>query len=115
MAFLVLGTLLGPALAIAAESSQSDPLLTETRGPCDPRLAGPDYVAGTDVNGNPVTSADEAQSKVPMPEGMLLPLGGQPNGNGRFAQPRAYAALSQKQMDSILNPKPACPPARGAR
>lgn len=108
--FLALGTLLAPALAAAA--SAPDPLLAEAAGPCDPRLDGPDYVAGTDVSGNPVAPADLAQAKMPAPNGVLVPLAGS-SGQGR--RPQAYAELSQKDVDSLLNPKPACSPARKAR
>jgi hypothetical protein len=115
LAFLVLGTLLAPTLAdAAAGAAQPDPLLTEAKGPCDPRLNGPDYVAGTDVDGNPVVAADLSQTKIPAPNGVLLPLAGE-TGKGKSARPQAYAQLSQKDVDTILNPKPACPSARQAR
>jgi hypothetical protein len=116
LAFLVLGTLLAPALADAAAAgpAKSDPLLTEAPGPCDPKLDGPDYVAGTDVDGNPVATADLSQAKIPAPNGVLLTLAGE-TGKGKSARPQAYAQLSQKDVDSILNPKPACPAARKAR
>jgi hypothetical protein len=113
LAFLVLGTLLAPTLAdAAAGAAQPDPLLTEAKGPCDPRLDGPDYVAGTDVDGNPVVAADLSQAKTPAPNGVLLPLAGK---TGKGSRPQAYAQLSQKDVDSILNPKAACPPARKVR
>jgi hypothetical protein len=114
LGFLVLGTLLAPTLADAAGKVQPDPLLTEAKGPCDPGLDGPDYVAGTDVDGNPVVAADLSQTRVPAPNGVLLPLAGE-TGKGKATRPQAYAQLSQKDVDSILNPKPACPPARRAR
>ena len=109
LAFLVLGTLLAPTLADAAAGKvQPDPLLAEAKGPCNPRLDGPDYVAGTDVDGNPVMPADISQTKIPAPNGVLLPLAGKA---GKGSRPQAYAQLSQKDVDSILNPKPACPSA----
>jgi hypothetical protein len=115
LAFLVLGTILGPTLAdAAAGTAQPDPLLTEAKGACNPKLDGPDYVAGTDVDGNPVVAADLSQAKIPAPNGILLPLAGE-TGKGKAARPQAYAQLSQKDVDSILNPKPACPSARQAR
>ena len=115
LAFLVLGTLLAPTLADAtAGTVQPDPLLTEAKGPCDPRLDGPDYVAGTDVDGNPVVAADLSQVKIPAPKGVLLPLAGE-TGKSKSARPQAYAQLSQKDVDSILNPKPACSPERKTR
>jgi hypothetical protein len=113
LAFLVLGTILGPTLADAAAGTvQPDPLLTEAKGLCDPKLDGPDYVAGTDVDGNPVVAADLSQAKIPAPNGILLPLAGE---TGKGSRPQAYAQLSQKDVASILNPKPACPAARKAR
>jgi len=108
-AFLVLGTLLAPTLSAAAGGP--DPLLTEAKGPCDPRLDEPDYVAGTDANGNPVAPADLSAGKVPTPKGVLVPLAGR---SGRRGRAQAYAELDQKDVDSILNPRPACPPARKA-
>jgi hypothetical protein len=115
LAFLVLGTLLAPTLADAAAGSpKPDPLLTEAKGPCNPGLDGPEYVAGTVVDGNPVAPADLSQEKVPVPQGILQPLSG-PSGKGRAGRQQAYAVLSQKDVDSILDPKPACPPARKAR
>ena len=106
LAFLVLGTLLAPTLADAAAGKvQPDPLLAEAKGPCNPGLDGPDYVAGTDVDGNPVVAADLSQAKTPAPNGVLLPLAGK---TGKGNRPQAYAQLSQKDVDSILNPKPAC-------
>ena len=115
LAFLVLGTLLAPTLADAAAGApRPDPLLAEAKGPCDPKLDGPDYVAGTDVDGNPVVAANLSQAKIPAPNGVLLPLAGE-TGKGNAARPQAYAQLSQKDVDSILNPKPACPAARKAR
>lgn len=106
---------MAPTLAdAAAGKARPDALLTETKGPCNPGLDGPDYVAGTDVDGNPVAAADISQTKIPAPNGILLPLAGQ-TGKGKSARPQAYVQLSQKDVDSILNPKPACPPAREAR
>ena len=113
LAFLALGTLLAPAIADAAGAPVSDPLLAEAKGPCDPRLDSPDYVAGTDADGNPVAPADVSEAKMPAPDGVLLPLAGQ--SRGKTARPQAYAQLSQKDVDSILNPQPACPPAHKTR
>jgi hypothetical protein len=115
LAFLVLGTLLGPALADAAAGPpKPDPLLAEAKGPCNPGLDGPEYVAGTDADGNPVAPADLSQEKVPVPQGILQPLNGQSR-KARGDRQQAYAVLSQKDVDSILDPKPTCPPARKAR
>jgi hypothetical protein len=97
---------------VAASAPKPDPLLSEATGPCDPRLERPDYVAGADADGNPVAPADLSGNKIPAPKGILLPLAGQSGPRGRS---QAYAELDQKDVDSILNPKPACPPARKAR
>jgi hypothetical protein len=108
-AFLVVGTLVAPALATAAGPPRPDPLLTESKGPCDPKLDGPDYVAGTDVDGNPVVPADATSAKVPLPEGILLPVGAQPATTGAAAKSQALASFNRKDLDTILNPAPACP------
>lgn len=112
LALLVLGTALTPTLAVAA--SGPDPLLNPAQGPCDPQLDGPDYVAGTDADGNPVPAAGLPAAKVPLPEGILVPLGGN-RGRRHRATAHTYAELNQKDVDAILNPKPACPPARKTR
>lgn len=114
LCFLALLVLLVPGPSVAARTIKPDPLLNGTSGPCDPKLEGPDYVAGTDVDGNPVAAADLPQAKIPAPSGILVPLGNQA-GRGKNSAPKAYAELSQKDVDSILNPKPACPPQRRTR
>ena len=114
LAFLALGTVLLPRFAVAAGAPVVDPLLAETTGPCEPGLDGPDYVAWTDVDGNPVTSADLPQAKVAVPDSVLVPLAG-PSRRSRNARPQAYAELSQKSLESILNRQPACPSARKGR
>ena len=108
--FLALGTLLAPTLATAAGGP--DPLLTEAKGPCDPGLDRPEYVAGTDAGGNPVAPADLSGGRIPAPKGVLVPLAGR---SGRRGGSQAYAELDQKDVDSLLNPKPACPPAGKGR
>ena len=109
---LVLTAILAPTLEAAAAAS--DPLLSEAKGPCDPGLAGPDYAAGTDVNGNPVMSADVPTAKVPVPDGIVVPLGGRAAKHHAPSEPQAYAELNRKDVDAIVNPRPACP-AREAR
>ena len=74
--------------------------MAEAKGPCNPRLDGPDYVAGTDVDGNPVVAADISRTKILAPNGVLLPLAGE-TGKGKSARPQAYAQLSQKDVDLI--------------
>ena len=111
LAFLVLVTISAPPAAMAGPS---DPLLSEANGRCDPGLDGPGYVAGADVNGNPVTSADVPAAKVPLPDSVVVPLGGRAAKHRAPAEPQAYAELNRKDVDAILNPRPACP-AREAR
>jgi len=97
--------------SMGASAPSPDPLLTEAKGPCNPGLDGPDYVPGTDVDGNPVVPADVSQAKAPLPQGVLVPLGRQAGGTNRTAtQAQTRVVLNQKQTDSILNPAPACPP-----
>ena len=99
---------------VAASAPKPDPLLSEAQGPCDPRLDGPDYVAGTDADGNPVAPADLSGGRIPTPKGVLVPLAGRSGRRGRGSS-QAYAELDQKDLDTIMNPKPACPPTRKAR
>lgn len=95
--------------AAAPSAPASDPLLTEAQGPCDPRLDGPDYVPGTDADGHAIAPADMDQGKFPVPDGVLVPLGGKSRKRSHGDEPQAYAALNHDQLDSILNPRPACP------
>ena len=76
-------------------------------GPCDPRLDGPDYVPGVDVNGNPVAPADLATARNPVPDGVLVPL----KQRGRHARSgeSPVVALDGRTLDPVLNPLPACP------
>lgn len=102
------------ASAMAASTTKPDPLLAGASGPCDPKLDGADYVAGADVDGNPVTAADLPHEKVPVPDSVLVPIGGE-RGKNRAAQPQAYAELGHQDMDEILHPKSACSAERKAR
>ena len=43
---------------IAPSQSPTGDILNPAAGPCDPSLNSPDYVEDTDVNGQPVASAD---------------------------------------------------------
>src|SRR5580658_10268608 len=57
---------------IAPTHTKSNSILSgPARGPCDKDLAGPDYVAGTDVYGRPVTSADVTPPAAP-PQRLLV-------------------------------------------
>jgi len=98
--------------AIPSAASGSDTPLTEAKGPCDPRLDGPDYIPGTDADGYPVVPADPDQ--VSVPEGVLFPLSGKSNKKGRIGEANAYAYLNHDQIDSILSSKLGCPPRQKA-
>ena len=118
--FVRLGTILiflfaAPAAAgTMAKPHQPDPLLDG--GPASPCMAGPDYQAGVDVNGHPVTPADEQAARVPVPDQIAVPLhSGQAQGS-RHGRPHAaspaqagdspYVALDGRRLDPLLNPKP---------
>lgn len=86
------------------------PLLHDdgAKGRCDPRLSGPAFVPGTDVDGKPVPPADLAGARIPVPAEILVPL----RSGKRNARPgeTPVIALDGKSLDPILNPAPACPP-----
>jgi hypothetical protein len=89
-----------------------DPLLDG--GPTAPCAAGVDYAGGTDVNGKQVVPADVASRPVPVPDGIMVPVGGtgQTRGGSGSANPAtgagngAFVALDGKKLDPLLNPKP---------
>jgi hypothetical protein len=94
------GTIAGP--------SKPDPLLDG--GPTAPCAAHADYAAGADANGAPVVPADVGAPPVPVPDGIVVPVGPQASrginpatgaGNG------AYVALDGKKLAPLLNP-PSC-------
>lgn len=102
------------ALLLAAPASADDvpkagdPILDGgPPGPCDPGLAGPDYVAGTDSNGHPVPQADLPAGKVPVPGHLAIPL------KSRRRRPPAYVEADGSKLDTLLNPPSACPRPRG--
>ena len=107
-----LGALLVVVLVFAANSAFSariadrgkpDPILTgQADGPCDPQLAQPDLIPGTDVEGHQVASADIQNGPIPLQGQLLVPL---KQGQGRAP---AYVAVDGKKLDSFLNPKSAC-------
>lgn len=111
----------GLALAILIAAGQAHagivvrgaakPLLNNgAAGPCDPGLAGPDYVSGVDVNGNPVLPADIAGRRNPIPDGVLVPL----KNGGRNGQRRdgPVVALDGRALEPMLNPPAGCAPER---
>ena len=89
-----------------------EPLLRDggAKTRCDPRLSGPGFVPGTDVDGEPVPPADLAGARIPLPAEILVPL----RIGKRNVRPgeTPVIALDGKALDPILNPAPACPPAR---
>lgn len=107
---LVLAILAIPVTAHAGIASRGtpEPLLHDgTQGPCDPGLAGPDYVPGVDVNGNPVPPADLAGRRNPVPDAVLVPLAKQGR-HGRSGE-APVVAIDGRTLDPILNPPPGCP------
>ena len=97
------------SFAAITRSHVPDPLLDgAARGPCDPRLDGPDYVPDVDVTGNPVIQADVPAARRPVPAEVLVPLG--QRGHGSRSGQGPIASLDGKTLDPLLNPRPACPP-----
>ncbi|MES2254790.1 MAG: hypothetical protein V4559_07080 [Pseudomonadota bacterium] len=98
----------GAAHAGIAVRNAPEPLLHDgVRGDCDPVLAGPDYVPGVDVNGNPVRPADLARATNPVPDQILVPLAKRGR-HGRSGE-GPVVAIDGRSLDPILNPLPACP------
>jgi len=108
---LVIVVAAGQVQAQIATRGAPEPLLHDSSaGPCDPGLAGSDYVPSVDVNGNPVPPADLAGRRNPVPDGVLVPLTKQGR-HGRSDQ-GPVVALDGRALEPILNPPPGCPPAR---
>ncbi|HWX89764.1 MAG TPA: hypothetical protein VNY75_05625 [Rhizomicrobium sp.] len=108
VALLLLAAFPGAAGTIA-KSSKPDPLLDG--GPAAPCAGGTDYAAGTDANGAPVVPADIAAPPVPVPEGIVVPVGPQASRSGGInpatgASNGAYVALDGKKLAPLLNPPP---------
>jgi hypothetical protein len=105
-AFLVVALVFAGKPAFSAgitERDKPDPILTgEADGPCDPQLAQPEFVPGTDVEGHQVASADIQTAPVPLQGRILVPLKSGQGGNP------AYVAVDGKKLDPLLNPKTAC-------
>ena len=86
-----------------AQRGKPDPILTGALdGPCEPALAQPDLVPGTDVEGHQVASANIENPPVPMQGQILVPL------KGAKGQRPSYVTLDGKKLDPLLNPKPSC-------
>jgi len=114
-----------PSLAATmARPSKPDPLLDG--GPTAPCAAGADYAAGTDANGRPVVPADVAAGRVPLPDTVAIPLGGNGGNNrggnrgrgGYRGRPNpatpdgAYVTLDGQKLEPLLNPQPCTDPGR---
>ena len=90
-----------------ANRSAPEPLLNgSAKGPCDPRLDQPNYIAGTDVSGHPVAQADLARSKLPVPDEILV----SPSNQATQGKEGPMVAIDGKALEPLLNPKAACPP-----
>jgi hypothetical protein len=93
-----------------AKPSKPDPLLDG--GPTTPCAAGVDYAGGTDVNDKPVVPADVASRPVPVPDGIMVPVGGTGRARGGRGSPNpatgngAFVGLDGKKLERLLNPKP---------
>ena len=94
-----------------ARPTPRDPLLDG--GDTTACAAGVDYAAGVDANGRQVVPADVGAGRVPVPEGLAVPLhgGGQGRrpGRGNAATPGsdgAYVSLDGRKLEPLLNPRP---------
>lgn len=112
------------------QPSEPDSLLDS--GPTAPCAAGADYAAGVETNGQPVVPADVAAGRVPLPDTVAIPIGGNrvpgpaprsgPNGWGRRSIPgrdasangpdnasnrdSTYVALDGRKLEPLLNQTP---------
>lgn len=111
------------------QPSRPDPLLDS--GPTAPCAAGVDFAAGVDANGRPVPPADVAGGRVPLPDTVAIPLGGNrpqaagptgrnfgpgggrrpPNAGPDLASNRdsSWVALDGRKLEPLLNPLPCGP------
>lgn len=97
-----------------AYPAKPDPLLDG--GDTNPCMAGADLAAGVDGTGQPVIPADVGAPPTPVPDEIMVPLGGggraQPSFRGRNPNPAtgagggAYAGFDGRRMAPLLNPKP---------
>jgi len=115
----IVGLLLAGDSAAAGRITQPgrpDPILDG--GDTHPCLAGAELASGTDVTGQPVVPADAGASPVPLPDQVLVPLGGERSRRGprrgRSRVPAAgpdsgpYVALDGRRLAPLLDPEP-CP------
>ena len=114
-----------PALAGSiVQPSRPDPLLDS--GPTNPCATGVDFAAGVDANGGPVAPADVAAGRVPLPDTVAIPIGGNRTqaagrnyGPGRGRRPSGsdiasnrdstWVALDGRKLEPLLNPPPCGP------
>ena len=95
-----------------AQPAKPDPILDG--GDTHPCLAGADLASGMDVTGQPVAPADAGALPVPLPDQVLVPVGGEPPRRGRArnrnpAVPNGpYVALDGRKLAPLLDPGP-CP------
>lgn len=96
-----------------AYPAKPDPLLDG--GDTNPCMAGADLAAGLDATGQPVIPADVGAPPTPVPDEIMVPLGGgqaQPSYRGRNPNPAtgagagAYAGFDGRRMAPLLNPRP---------
>ena len=97
------------AAGTIAKASKPDPLLDG--GPTAPCAARADYAGGADANGAPVVPADVGAPPVPVPDGIVVPVGPQASLSGGInpatgAGNSAYVALDGKKLAPLLNPPP---------
>jgi hypothetical protein len=93
-----------------AQPAKPDPVLDG--GDTHPCLAGADLASGMDVTGQLVAPADTGGPLVPLPDQVLVPVGGDPPRRGRARNRAApdgpYVALDGRKLAPLLDPGP-CP------
>ena len=90
-------------------------MLTGSAGPCDPHLASPDYVAGTDATGNPVAPADVAGPTVALGSDNVIARqdeDGRLHGQVAVGTGGIYVGVGVNGLRDKVNPPPACGPNR---
>jgi len=95
---LAVAVLTAPA-AIGAPKDSASILHDKPPHPC---MAGADYVAGIDANGDPVVPADAGAGPVPVPPQVVMALPGRPGARGN----QGYVVLDGGQIAPLLNPPP---------
>jgi hypothetical protein len=89
-----------------AQPAKPDPILDG--GDTHPCLAGADLASGMDVTGQPVAPADAGALPVPLPDQVLVPVGGDTSRRGRARNRTApdgpYVALDGRKLAPLLDP-----------